>query len=888
MAANETSGQSKDDLIIAIFMAAMSLPEEEREPFLRETCRQNSDLFSEVTRRIAWEQKLNGFMLTPVTLPEQLDRPFAVGEMVMKRFQIIRVAGEGGMGVVYEVRDEKLGHRIALKCPRFEYRRRLSPEALSSLRVTHPNVCRVFEIHTVETNSGEVDVLTMEFLEGETLASRLMNAPPRWLETAEGTELARQICAGLQAIHAQGVTHRDLKAGNVMLSTDKSGKARAVIMDFGIAQSGDIFSSQTRGTPAYIAPELWKGQQASAQSDIYALGVILYEMALGYKPFSYKASWKDRLESTPDVPEVREQIRSIILLCLDPDPAKRFQSAAEVGVALGGGRSRRWILGGIGGVLSAGLAATFASERWNPTTPVCLVLLPPWRKFPWNEEILIQGFVEGLSDCLSSLRPVNRPFSVISARQASQDGVNTLDDANEVYGATHGISLEVRRIGEHTSILFELFDSRSKKSLRSFESEAAQSTSLAHALFSAQTNISAIVSGQFALRGKPAPKPLNSETTADFLKGLYYTRVTPVKAAEAIPYFERVIAALHDSPLGHVGMAEALLMVRNVFGDRSQLGKALTALASAEQFDPESPSVQLISGRLNLAEGQYEQALRDFRRAAILSPKEALPYMMMSQALRQLDRPQELEAAFQSAFLVNPGYFRPYLLAAVCYSDLRNFKLAERYFLQAMHLRPQVAHPRLGLADLYLRFGRQAEAAPLVSECLLIRRSAASLELLGDLQFLSGQYAMAATSYEEANRKGVTYTSWARLGAAYRHLNLQSKADHMFVLGFGDAMALFRNRKDSEHVAWSAFYLANLGSMGEARTMAAEALAVPGRLQSNTRKRLILTYGLIHDFDAALRLLKDAPADMLTELQNTPELLPELRRDSRFVSLLPK
>ena len=112
-----------------------------------------------------------------------MDRPFAIGERVSGRFRILRVAGEGGMGVVYEAMDEKLDRRIALKCPRFEFRRRLSPEAINSLQVTHPNVCRVFEIHTAETPAGDVDFLTMEFLEGETLESRLEHAPDRWLES---------------------------------------------------------------------------------------------------------------------------------------------------------------------------------------------------------------------------------------------------------------------------------------------------------------------------------------------------------------------------------------------------------------------------------------------------------------------------------------------------------------------------------------------------------------------------------------------------------------------------------------------------------------------------------------------------------------------------------
>ncbi len=504
MATDEADRNSEDDLIITMVLAAMSLPEAEREPFLREACPGDGALFAEVLRRITWEQRLNGFMLTPVTPPERLDRPFAVGEKVMRRFQIMRVAGEGGMGVVYEALDEKLGHRIALKCPRFEFRRRLSPEALSSLRVTHPNVCQVFEIHTVETNTGDVDFLTMEFLEGETLASYLPKAPERWLETAEGLQLARQLCAGLQAIHAQGVVHRDLKSGNVMLSTDTAGLPRAVIMDFGIAQSGDIFSSQTRGTPAYIAPELWKGQPASVKSDIYALGVLLFEMALGQKPFSATASWRERLESMPDVSRMREPIRSIVSKCLDPDQERRFQSATDVEAALGRGTSRRWMIAGLAGLAAVGQADKLAKEKWWPASALRLAVLPPVLKVDVADEAIIRAFVSDLSDWLRTMRPLDRSFEVISDRVATSDGVKALVEAQAVYGATHVIESAFHGNTGVYRIRIELIDAAINHSLRRvggtvFREPSDGPKTLVSTLFSLRMQLEDITTQMFAL-----------------------------------------------------------------------------------------------------------------------------------------------------------------------------------------------------------------------------------------------------------------------------------------------------------------------------------------------------------------------------------------------------
>ena len=236
MAAIQTKSPHGDDLAVTIFLAAMSRPQGERREYVGEACAGDGALQSEVQWRVGWEERMAGFLLTPVFPHERLDRPYAPGGVVLRgRYRILREAGEGGMGVVFEAFDTKVGWRVALKCPRYEYRKRLTQEAAKALRVHHRNVCRVFEIHTDDTEVGEVDFLTMEFVEGETLAAALRSAPPRWLETSGGIDIAKQICAGLQAVHEAGIVHRDLKTTNIMLAAEPGGALRAVIMDFGIA-----------------------------------------------------------------------------------------------------------------------------------------------------------------------------------------------------------------------------------------------------------------------------------------------------------------------------------------------------------------------------------------------------------------------------------------------------------------------------------------------------------------------------------------------------------------------------------------------------------------------------------------------------------------------------
>lgn len=380
MAAGKHGQRVNDDLVLNLFHAAMSRPEEERGEFVRQACQGQPDLLAEVERRVQWEVRLKGFLLKPVALPTattetltepggHVDYPFEAGELLLERFLIVRVAGEGGMGVVYEAIDQRLQRRIALKCPRFEFRKRISAEAVKAICITHPNVCRVFEVHTVKRETGDIDFLTMEFLDGETLALRLKKAPPRWLESDGGMEIARQICAGLKAVHREGVIHRDLKPGNIMISTDAAGKPRAVLMDFGIAQATEIFTGEMRGTPAYIAPEVWRGQPATEQTDLFALGVILYQMGTGQVPFPEKTPWHVRLNEAPATPRIAEPQRSAVMRCLDPDVRRRIKDVDQLEAALRRRYPRRWILGGAATVLALGLAGVAAWERFPGTTP---------------------------------------------------------------------------------------------------------------------------------------------------------------------------------------------------------------------------------------------------------------------------------------------------------------------------------------------------------------------------------------------------------------------------------------------------------------------------------------------------------------------------------------
>jgi hypothetical protein len=253
------------------------------------------------------------------------------------RYEILGEAGHGSVGNVYKARDRETGETVALKLLKPEIASdqammdRFKNELLFARKITHKNVCRVYEFNRV----GGIAYTSMEFVEGESLRSvlnRFGGLPQR-----KATDLALQICSGLKEAHAQGIVHRDLKPENVMID----GQGNVKIMDFGIARSmeaGTRLTGSMVGTPAYMAPEQVAGKPVDYRTDIYSLGLMLYEMFTGVPAFSADNSiavaLKQMREDPPPPHEIEPNIpvgtERAILKCLEKDPARRFQSIADL------------------------------------------------------------------------------------------------------------------------------------------------------------------------------------------------------------------------------------------------------------------------------------------------------------------------------------------------------------------------------------------------------------------------------------------------------------------------------------------------------------------------------------------------------------------------------
>src|ERR1700722_3625778 len=257
------------------------------------------------------------------------------------RYEALSQIGTGGSGMIYKVRDLETGDIVALKilkpevASNPEVQENFKRELRLARKITHKNVCR---IHDFNRSNGTV-FTSMEFVEGESLLSRLYRVES--LPLNEALEIARQICAGLREAHAQGIVHRDLKPANIMLDRNSNVK----IMDFGIARMIHRDGPKTGtivGTPAYMAPEQAELKPVSAGTDIYALGLLLYEMITGVAAFSGDtpvAVALKQIQVYPKrprelMPQLSGAIDKVIMKCLQKDPARRFQSVDQIQIGL--------------------------------------------------------------------------------------------------------------------------------------------------------------------------------------------------------------------------------------------------------------------------------------------------------------------------------------------------------------------------------------------------------------------------------------------------------------------------------------------------------------------------------------------------------------------------
>jgi serine/threonine-protein kinase len=813
-------------------------------------------------------------------------------------YHIIRQLGAGGMGVVWLAEDTRLNRKVALKTVKSadadttEGRQRLMREARAAAALNHPHIATVHDVLDVE---GKV-IVVFEYVEGDTLGARLHRGP---VPIAEAVEIAWQLADALAAAHSQGVIHRDLKPSNVVLAPD----GRAKVLDFGIARlvpAGYDMSASVPGTiggglvgtPGYAAPEQYLSRNVDGRADIYALGVILYEMIVGKRPFPGTDAVALATSVLRDDPPklasasgawVPPRLEQLVARMLQRDPDKRPSSGDELLVELNPLRdhessplARRTVLlrrrtpkAAVAAIalLVVALVGLVASVRWNARpmgteTPVVAVLPLLNMSGDSANDYLGAGLAESLITSLASAPRV----TVLSRSAVDETRQQHPDRASFVQAldATYVVEGSVQALSDRLRVTLNLVRNDASVAWgHTVEGPVSDLFALQSQLASALTDAIADLTPSSDRVQPAAPITANEQAQLAYWKGraLMDRREITGNRRAALAEFERALAADPNFATAHAGLADAQWAMYQQTNDRIWAERAVASTRRAIELEPDRPSVRYIAALTAFRTGDDATARAELERALQLQPTyEDAMRLYGSVLMRQGDIDAGL-AQFRKVMALRPN-------AVAVYSDMGTaLYAASRYqealdaFDKAIALSPgsAITLSRAGAAAQQL--GDTKRALSYYEQANAIQPRAETFSNIGTIQYGLGDYAKAAAAYEGSLLiRPVSAVTYRNLGDAYMHLGRKDDARRAYLKAVEQAEEEVSISPNARAIARLAVYQAKAGDDAAAMRSLTRAQSL-SRDDQQVLQRAGVVHALAGRTSQALEMLEKAVAN---------------------------
>jgi eukaryotic-like serine/threonine-protein kinase len=831
-----------------------------------------------------------------------LTSPLQSGDTI-SRYRITGPLGKGGMGVVYAAEDLRLGRRVALKFLPEERlddtaRKRFLNEARAAAQVRHPHICPVYDVEEVD---GRV-FLAMAHIEGETLSKRIKRD---MVPLSDALRWTLELLSGLEAAHAAGIVHRDIKSSNLML--DEQG--RLLILDFGLALMEDeerlTVVGQAVGTMAYMSPEQARGAAVDARTDLWSAGAVLYEMITGRLPGLSPAPLAEAR------PEASAELQAVVSKALAERLPERWPSAREMRLALeristesaqwtgtrtvavpslpAGKKSLnpRWLAALlVVALMAAGAVAVYQLRKPEPVLIKAqestrrIALLPLAAKGE-QAQAISDGLLEVWAASLADAERGGQKIWVVPVREVLSRKLESAEETRRVFGVEQVVTGTADPEGTSIRISLRLIDTATLKS-------TGEQTILYNPTESAASrdrSTGQVLSLLNLQPSKSQSPPGNTNSFGAYLEGRgLLARFDKMGNVEkAIQRFESVLSQDPNFALAYVSLGEAYWQKSVNEHSPQDAAKAIAYARKGVQLQENLALGHAKLGKILAETGNQEEGLREIERALELSPGNADAYREMAAVYVNQGKFAEAETLFRNAISSRPTDWLSYTLLALFYDKQGRMDEAEAQLRLSAKYAPENAGVMRNLGRIYRMQGKYAEAVDIFQQAIRIQPSARNYNSQGLAYYYMHRYRDAINAFEASiELDDKDHLTWGNLGSA-SSLNAESKEKAVPALRKAIELAekaLTVTPQDYSILADLAEFHSRLGD----RKSALQALKrIPASAQGPLASRMVLAYELSGERQRALEIVRSQfkTKARLREILDEPAI-PQLLADPEF------